>query len=152
MTEPPVRVAIQRLPHGDGMPLPERATAGSAGFDLASAEAGELGPGERRLFATGFAIALPPGYEAQIRPRSGLAMRHGITLPNAPATIDADYRGELKIALINLGSEPFTVVRGMRIAQLLVARVPLIEFDTVDELPPSVRGTGGFGSTGLGGT
>lgn len=146
---PAVRVAILRLPHGEDLPLPARATAGSAGADLASAEAAVLAPGERRLFPTGFAIAIPDGYEGQIRPRSGLAFRHGVTLPNSPATIDADYRGEIKVALINHSHEPFEVSRGMRIAQLLIAPVPLIEFETVGELPPSDRGEGGFGSTGL---
>jgi dUTP pyrophosphatase len=107
-----------------------------------------LAPLERRLFRTGFAIAVPEGYECQIRPRSGLALRHGITLPNTPATIDSDYRGELMVALVNLGAEPFEVTRGMRIAQLVVARVERVAFEPVDELPPSDRGAGGFGSTG----
>lgn len=141
-------VQIIRLPHGEGLPLPSRATEGSAGFDIASAEEGELAPGGRRLFPTGFAVAIPPGYEIQIRPRSGLALRHGITLPNTPATIDSDYRGELKIALINLGEAPFRVERGMRIAQLVVARVPPAEFALVSTLPQTDRGEGGFGSTG----
>jgi dUTP pyrophosphatase len=121
---------------------------GSAGYDLASAETGVLAPWERRLFRTGFAIAVPEGYECQIRPRSGLALRHGITLPNTPATIDSDYRGELMVALVNLGAEPFEVTRGMRIAQMVVARVERVEFQPVAELPPSGRGAGGFGSTG----
>jgi dUTP pyrophosphatase len=108
-----------------------------------------LAPGERRLFATGFAVAIPEGFEIQIRPRSGLALRYGVTLPNTPATIDSDYRGELKVALVNLGQEPFEVERGMRIAQLVVAHVQPAEFRTVDELPPTGRGAGGFGSTGL---
>jgi dUTP pyrophosphatase len=107
-----------------------------------------LAPLERRLFRTGFAIAVPEGYECQIRPRSGLALRHGITLPNTPATIDSDYRGELMVALVNLGAEPFEVTRGMRIAQMVVARVERVEFQPVAELPPSGRGAGGFGSTG----
>jgi dUTP pyrophosphatase len=143
-----VEIQIARLPYADGLPLPARATAGSAGFDVASAEEGTLAPGERRLFGTGFRVAIPEGYEVQIRPRSGLALEHGITLPNTPATIDSDYRGELKIALVNLGSESFQVTRGMRIAQLLVARVEPAEFRAVEELPPSARGEGGFGSTG----
>ena len=147
-----IEILIQRLSHGEGMPLPSKATPGSAGFDLASAEAGSLAPGERRLFATGFSVAIPEGYEIQIRPRSGLALTHGITLPNTPATIDSDYRGELKVALINLGSAPFVVTRGMRIAQLLVGRVEPAEFRTVEELPGTGRGAGGFGSTGLGGS
>ncbi|HET8633387.1 MAG TPA: dUTP diphosphatase [Gemmatimonadales bacterium] len=145
-----VRVAIQRLPLGEGLPLPSYATAGAAGMDLASAEDGTLAPMERRLFATGFAIALPAGYEAQVRPRSGLAWRNGITLPNSPATIDSDYRGELKVALINLGTEPFRIERGMRIAQLVVAPVAQVAFEEQPTLPASERGKAGFGSTGLG--
>lgn len=141
-------VLIARLPHGEGLPLPGRATEGSAGFDIASAEAGVLQPLERRLFGTGFAVAIPEGWEIQIRPRSGLAYTHGVTLPNTPATIDSDYRGELKVALVNLGAEPFTVERGMRIGQLVVARLPEASFREVTELPPSGRGHGGFGSTG----
>ena len=130
------------------MPLPALATPGSAGYDLASADTGVLAPLERRLFRTGLAIAVPEGYECQIRPRSGLALRHGITLPNTPATIDSDYRGELMVALVNLGNEPFEVTRGMRIAQMVVARVERVAFETVAELPASGRGAGGFGSTG----
>lgn len=142
-------VLIQRLPHGEGLPVPAPQTAGSAGADIASAEEGVLAPGERRLFATGFAVAIPPGFEIQIRPRSGLAIKHGISLPNTPATIDADYRGELKVGLINHGQEAFSVTRGMRIAQLVLARVEPVQFDQVDSLPPTPRGTGGFGSTGV---
>ena len=144
-----ITIEIQRLSHGEGLPLPTRATSGSAGFDLASAESGTLAPGERRLFATGFAVAIPHGYEIQIRPRSGLALKFGVTLPNTPATIDSDYRGELKAALVNLGRESFEVTRGMRIAQLVIGRVEPAEFRTVEELPLTERGTGGFGSTGL---
>ncbi len=132
------------------MPLPSYATAGAAGLDLASAEDATLAPLERRLFPTGFAIALPEGFEAQIRPRSGLAYRHGITLPNSPATIDSDYRGELKVALVNLGTEPFRIERGMRIAQLVVAPVAHVELAERESLGDSARGAGGFGSTGLG--
>ena len=128
--------------------MPSLATPGSAGYDLASAEAGVLAPMERRQFATGLAIAVPPGYECQIRPRSGLAFKHGVTLPNTPATIDSDYRGEIKVILMNLGNEPFEVTRGMRIAQMIVARVEHVEFQAVETLPASVRGAGGFGSTG----
>ena len=146
-----IEILIQRLEHGEGLPLPTRATAGSAGFDLASAESGTLEPGARKLFATGFAVAIPDGFEIQIRPRSGLALKHGVTLPNTPATIDSDYRCELKVALVNLGEEAFEVTRGMRIAQLVVARVEPAEFRTVDFLPETGRGAGGFGSTGLGG-
>jgi dUTP pyrophosphatase len=142
-------ILIQRLPHGEGLSLPTRATSGSAGFDIASAESGTLQPGARRLFATGFAVAIPAGYEIQIRPRSGLALKFGVTLPNTPATIDSDYRGELLVALVNLGAEPFEVTRGMRIAQLVVGRVEPAEFRTVEELPATERGPGGFGSTGL---
>jgi dUTP pyrophosphatase len=143
-----VEVLIARLPHAEGLPLPSPATPGAAGYDLASAEDGELAPLERRLFRTGFTIAVPDGYECQLRPRSGLALRHGITLPNTPATIDSDYRGELMVALVNLGREPFRVTRGMRIAQMIIARVERAAFRAVDELPPTTRGTGGFGSTG----
>ncbi|MGH7631008.1 MAG: dUTP diphosphatase [Gemmatimonadales bacterium] len=143
-----VAVRLTRLAHGEGLPLPSRASAGAAGYDLASAEDGTLGPGERRLFRTGLAIAVPEGYECQLRPRSGLALRHGVTLPNTPATIDSDYRGELMVALINLGAEPFVVSRGMRIAQMVVARVERVTFEEVQELPPTGRGDGGFGSTG----
>ncbi len=143
-----VAVRITWLAHGEGLPLPGRASAGAAGYDLASAEDGTLGPGERRLFRTGLALAVPEGYECQLRPRSGLALRHGVTLPNTPATIDSDYRGELMVALINLGAEPFVVSRGMRIAQMVVARVERVTFEEVHELPPTGRGDGGFGSTG----
>ena len=139
---------LARLPHAEGLPLPSPATPGSAGYDLASADDGELAPLERKLFRTGFSIAVPAGYECQIRPRSGLALRHGITLPNTPATIDSDYRGELMVALVNLGREPFQVSRGMRIAQMVIARVERATFRAVDSLPPTARGTGGFGSSG----
>ncbi len=144
----PVQVLIARLPHAADLPLPSPATAGSAGYDLASAEDGELAPLERKLFRTGFSIAVPEGYECQLRPRSGLALRHGITLPNTPATIDSDYRGELMVALVNLGSETFRITRGMRIAQMIIARVEWVQFNPVEELPSTVRGTGGFGSSG----
>jgi dUTP pyrophosphatase len=143
-----VEVLIARLPHAEGLPIPSPATPGSAGYDLASAEDGDLAPLERRLFHTGFSIAVPDGYECQLRPRSGLALRHGITLPNTPATIDSDYRGELMVALVNLGTESFRVTRGMRIAQMVVARVEQVAFRPVDALPPTTRGTGGFGSSG----
>ena len=128
--------------------MPGPATPGSAGYDLASAEDGELAPLERKLFRTGFSIAVPDGYECQLRPRSGLALRHGITLPNTPATVDSDYRGELMVALVNLGQETFQVTRGMRIAQMVVARVERVMFRPVEELPPTARGSGGFGSSG----
>lgn len=140
---------VRRLPHHDGLPLPARQTAGSAGYDVHSAEADfELQPLERRLVPTGLAIAIPEGFEAQVRPRSGLALKHGLTLPNAPATIDSDYRGELMIALINLGTLPVTIARGTRIAQLVFQRVEDVALEEVAELPPSARGAGGFGSTG----
>jgi dUTP pyrophosphatase len=145
-----IELAFVRLPHGAGLPVPALATAGSAGYDVASAEEGELAPLERRLFRTGFAIAIPAGFECQIRPRSGLALKHGVTLPNTPATIDSDYRGELMVALVNLGAERFQVTRGMRIAQLVFARVEQAGWREVAELPPSGRGDGGFGSTGTG--
>jgi len=129
--------------------VPARQTSGSAGFDVAAGETVVLLPGERKLVRTGFAIAVPEGWECQVRPRSGLALKHGITLPNTPGTIDSDYRGELCVSLVNLGTEPFEVVRGMRIAQLLFARVPEVVFEEVAELPPTGRGVGGFGSTGF---
>jgi dUTP pyrophosphatase len=141
-------VLITRLPHAGDLALPSRATPGSAGYDVASAEDGLLAPMERKLFRTGFAIAVPEGFECQIRPRSGLALRHGVTLPNTPATIDSDYRGELMIMLVNLGGHPFEVARGMRIAQMVIARVEPVTFRAVAELPGTERGAGGFGSTG----
>jgi dUTP pyrophosphatase len=141
-------VLITRLPHGEGLPLPAQASAGAAGYDIASADDGILAPLERRLFRTGFAIAVPEGFECQVRPRSGLALRHGITLPNTPATIDSDYRGELMIMLVNLGAETFEVTRGMRIAQMVIARVERVTFRPVEALPGTERGDGGFGSTG----
>ena len=147
-SERAVEVLIARLPLAEGLPIPTPATPGSAGYDLTSAEDGDLAPLERRLFRTGFSIAVPAGYECQLRPRSGLALRHGITLPNTPATIDSDYRGELMVALVNLGTETFRVTRGMRIAQMIVARVERVVFRPVDALPPTARGTGGFGSSG----
>jgi dUTP pyrophosphatase len=139
---------MTRLPHGEGLPLPSRATPGSAGYDLTSAEDGVLAPRERRAFGTGLAIAAPDGFECQIRPRSGLALKHGITVANTPATIDSDYRGEVKVILVNLGADPFEVTRGMRIGQMVIARVERVEFHAVAELPASSRGAGGFGSTG----
>ena len=142
-------VQVQRLPHHDGLPLPARQTAGSAGYDVHSAEPDfTVAPLERRLVRTGLALAIPLGFEAQVRPRSGLAIKHGLTLPNTPATIDSDYRGELMVAVINLGVEPVTVARGTRIAQLVFAKVEEVELRTVAELPASERGAGGFGSTG----
>jgi dUTP pyrophosphatase len=145
----PAVVQVRRLPHHDGLPLPTRQTAGSAGYDVHSAEPDfTIAPMERRLVQTGLALAIPHGYEAQIRPRSGLALKQGLTLPNTPATIDSDYRGELMIAMINLGTEPVTVARGTRIAQMVFAKVEQVELRAVEELPVSDRGNGGFGSTG----
>lgn len=143
-----MELLVVRLPHGEGLPLPGRATSGAAGMDVVSAADATIAPMARALIPTGFAVAVPEGYELQARPRSGLALKHGITLPNTPATIDADYRGELQIILINLGDAPFEVHRGDRIAQLLVQKVEPTIFREVAELPPSGRGTGGFGSTG----
>jgi dUTP pyrophosphatase len=143
-----ISIQFTRLPHGEGLPVPGRATPGSAGYDVVSADAGVLAPLERRLFRTGFRLAIPQGYECQVRPRSGLALKSGISLPNTPATIDSDYRGELMIALINLGTESFEVTRGMRIAQLVFAKVEAADFTAVAELPETDRGQGGFGSTG----
>ena len=143
-------VQIRRLPHHEGLPLPTRQTAGAAGYDVCSAEPEfTINPLERRLVRTGLALAIPAGYEAQVRPRSGLAVKHGLTLPNSPATIDSDYRGELMIPMINLGPEPVVLARGTRIAQLVFQRVEAVELQEVAELPPSVRGVGGFGSTGM---
>jgi dUTP pyrophosphatase len=141
-------VLITRLPHGEGLPLPSRGPPGSAGYDLPSAEEGVLAPLERRAFATGLAIALPDDYECQLRPRSGLALKHGVIVANTPATIDSDYRGEVKVILVNLGTEPFAVTRGMRIAQMVFARVEQADFQSVTALPATSRGSGGFGSTG----
>jgi dUTP pyrophosphatase len=150
MARRPPAVRVLRLPHHDGLPLPARQSAGAAGYDLASADQDfTLRPLERRLVRTGLALAIPPGYEAQVRPRSGLALKHGLTLPNTPATIDSDYRGELLVAMINLGTEPVAVERGMRIAQLVFQRVEAVELEEVSELPPTERGQGGFGSTGV---
>ncbi|MDD5563978.1 MAG: dUTP diphosphatase [Thermoanaerobaculaceae bacterium] len=146
----PVVVAVRRLPHADGLPLPRFATAGAAGADVAAAIESEivLAPMERRAVPTGLELALPPGYEVQVRPRSGLALRHGLTVANAPGTVDSDYRGELMVILVNLGDRPCAVRRGERIAQLVVAPVVRAVFEERRELPPSVRGPGGFGSTG----
>jgi dUTP pyrophosphatase len=146
----PLRVRILRLANGEGLPLPVRATAAAAGCDLAAAVEDELvlAPGQRELVPTGFAIELPDGYEAQVRPRSGLALRHGIVLPNAPGTIDADYRGEIRVILMNLGSEPFVIRRGDRIAQLVVAPVVRVGWDEAQALDETERGDGGFGHTG----
>lgn len=145
-------VAILKLPHGADLPLPAYESAGAAGADLLAAVAVPvtIAPGARATVPTGVAIALPEGWEAQVRPRSGLAARHGVTVLNAPGTIDADYRGEVAVVLVNLGQAPFTIERGMRIAQMIVAPVARAAFRAVPALPESTRGAGGFGSTGLG--
>jgi dUTP pyrophosphatase len=145
-----IRIAVTRLPHGADLELPAYATEHAAGMDLlaAVAEPVTLAPGARRLVPTGIAIALPPGFEAQVRARSGLALRHGVGVLNAPGTIDADYRGEVGVILVNHGETPFTVERGARIAQLVIARHETAAWDEVERLPESGRGAGGFGSTG----
>ncbi len=147
----PVPVSIRRLPHAEGLALPAYQTAQAAGADLTAAVVDDvvLAPGERRLIPTGIAIGLPEGYEAQVRPRSGLALKQGVTVLNTPGTIDADYRGEIGVILINLGQEPFTVRRGERIAQMIVAPVVQADFRE-EELSETARGAGGFGSTGKG--
>ncbi|UVO49062.1 dUTP diphosphatase [Sphingomonas sp. SUN019] len=151
MTSPisiPISISVKRLPHGAGLPLPAYATHGAAGMDVVAAEDLTLAPGDRHAVATGFAIAIPEGFEVQVRPRSGLALKHGITCLNTPGTIDSDYRGEVKVILANLGAAPFEVVRGERIAQLVpapVLRAALAEVATLDD---TARGVGGFGSTG----
>ena len=143
-----IPVQVKRLAHGAGLPLPAYATSGAAGMDVVSAEDVTLAPGARHAVATGLALAIPPGYEVQVRPRSGLALKHGISVPNTPGTIDSDYRGELKVILINLGQEPFAIQRGDRIAQLVLAPVVQAAWDEVAELDATERGAGGFGSTG----
>ena len=147
-----VVVRLLRLPHGEGLPLPTYHSEHAAGLDVVAGVPEDapvgLAPGARALIPTGFALELPPGYEAQLRPRSGLALKSGVTVLNSPGTIDADYRGEVKVLLVNLGSEPFTVRRGERIAQLVVARVEHVRIEPVSELGGTSRGEGGFGSTG----
>lgn len=146
-----VSVSVQRLPHAADLDLPRYATAQSAGMDLQAALATDLvlTPGGRVLVPTGLAIALPEGYEAQIRPRSGLALKQGLTVLNSPGTIDADYRGEVQVILANLGTEPVTLTRGMRIAQMIVAPYSRVVWDEADSLSTTARGSGGFGSTGV---
>lgn len=146
-----MKLPVLRLPHSADLPLPSYATEGSAGLDLLAAIDGdlELKPGARALVPTGIAIALPVGFEAQVRPRSGLAVNHGLTVLNAPGTIDSDYRGEIKVPLINLGEVPFRIARGTKIAQMVIARHETAQFEEVSELPSSQRGAGGFGSTGM---
>lgn len=148
MSSPEISISLKRLDHGAGLPLPAYATAHAAGLDVVAAEDVTLAPGARHAVATGFAIAIPEGYEVQVRPRSGLALKHGITCLNTPGTIDADYRGEVKVILANLGSERFEVKRGERIAQLVPAAVQRAGFVEVDDLDETARGAGGFGSTG----
>jgi dUTP pyrophosphatase len=143
-----VKIRVLRLPNGADLPLPAYATAGAAGLDLRAAAAVTLKPGARALVPTGLAIALPDGYEAQVRPRSGLAVKHGITVLNAPGTIDADYRGEIQVPLINHGQDDFVIARGERIAQMIIARVEQVELVEVDALDGTARGVGGFGSSG----
>ncbi|MHB8884189.1 MAG: dUTP diphosphatase [Methylovirgula sp.] len=147
-----VAIAVQRLPHGADLPLPGYQSAGAAGLDLVAAVAADskivIEPGARHLVPTGLAMQLPEGFEAQVRPRSGLALEHGVTVLNAPGTIDSDYRGEIKVLLVNFGSEPFEISRGVRIAQLVVAPVVQASLTIVRELGGTERGAGGFGSTG----
>jgi len=144
-----IAIAIKRLPHGDGLPLPAYATNGAAGMDVVAAEELTLAPGARHAVATGFAVAIPEGYEIQVRPRSGLALKHGVTCLNTPGTIDSDYRGEVKVILANLGTAPFPIARGDRIAQLVPAVVQRAALAEVDDLDVTLRGAGGFGSTGV---
>jgi len=146
-----VKIRLRRLAHARDLPLPEHASPGSAGSDLRAAIDGELvlSPGERLAVPTGLVLEIPPGWEGQVRPRSGLALRHGVTLANAPGTIDSDYRGEVKVLLVHLGQEPLTIRRGDRVAQLVVARVERVEWDEAETLGESGRGEGGFGSTGV---
>jgi len=143
-----VPVRVKRLEHGEGLELPLYATDGAAGMDVLSAEDVTLAPGMRHAVATGLAVAIPPGYEIQVRPRSGLALKHGVSVPNTPGTIDSDYRGEVKVILINFGAEPFEIRRGDRVAQLVLAPVTRGRWAVVDELDETERGDGGFGSTG----
>jgi dUTP pyrophosphatase len=145
-----LRVEIKRLAASEGLPLPAYQTAGAAGMDLHAAVDTDLvlAPGDIVLIPTGLAIAVPAGYEAQVRPRSGLAVKHGISLPNTPATIDADYRGEVRVPVINLGRQPFTISRGMRIAQLVIGPVSHVVWDEVETLPETARAAGGFGHSG----
>ena len=143
-----IEIALKRLLHGEGLPAPAYATTGAAGLDIVSAEDIVLGPGDRHAVSTGFAVAIPAGYEVQVRPRSGLALKFGVTCLNTPGTIDADYRGEVKVILINHGPEPFVIRRGERIAQMVVAPVVQAAWAVVETLGDTARGEGGFGSTG----
>ena len=150
MATEPVEIGVRRLAHGEDLPLPERATAGASGMDLRAAvdTAVVLEPGARTLVPTGLTLAIPEGWEGQVRPRSGLALESGVTVANAPGTIDSDYRGEVRVILINLGSSPVSIGRGDRIAQLVVAPVAAARMQELESLPETGRGTGGFGSTG----
>jgi len=143
-----VQIQVKRLPTGEGLPLPAYATEGSAGMDVVASETMSIAPGDRKAVPTGLSMAIPEGYEIQVRPRSGLAFKHGITVPNTPGTIDSDYRGELKVLLINHGNTHFEIERGDRVAQLVVAPVTQGLWEEVDELDATTRGDGGFGSTG----
>ena len=143
-----IAVQLKRLPHGEGLALPAYATDGAAGMDVLAAEDATIAPGQRHAVATGLSVAIAAGYEIQVRPRSGLALKHGITVPNTPGTIDSDYRGELKVILINHGAEDFAIARGDRVAQLVLAPVTQATWDEVDKLDDTARGAGGFGSTG----
>jgi len=147
-----LQIAVRRLPHGEGLPLPRAQTDGAAGMDLVAALPEDapvtLAPGARAAVPTGLELAIPRGYEGQVRPRSGLAIKHGLTVVNAPGTVDSDYRGEIKVLLINLGDEPVNIARGERIAQLVIAPVTVADLITVEKLDETTRGIGGFGSTG----
>jgi dUTP pyrophosphatase len=149
-----MQLQVKRLAHGDDLPLPSYQSEGAAGLDLQAAVAANapvtIGPGDRAMVPTGLAVALPPGTEGQVRPRSGLALRHGITVLNSPGTIDADYRGEIQVILVNLGQIPFTVTRGMRIAQLIIGPAIQVTISEITNLDETTRGVAGFGSTGLG--
>ncbi len=145
----PVPVRVRRLDTNPDLPLPAYATAGAAGMDVVAAETVTIAPGARHAVATGLALAIPPGYEIQVRPRSGLALKHGVTVPNTPGTIDSDYRGELKVILINHGDAPFAIARGDRVAQLVLAPVTRAHWLEASELDATTRGEGGFGSTGV---
>lgn len=150
MTSETVQILVKRLPHHADLELPSYSSEGASGMDLAAAidRDLELGPGERALIPTGISIGLPHGFEAQIRPRSGLALKHGIGLLNSPGTIDSDYRGEIQVIVVNLGQEPFVIKRGMRIAQMIIAQYVTARFKIVDELDVTLRNAGGFGHTG----
>ena len=146
-----MEVQVRVLPHGEGLPLPSYATTGAAGADVCAAVEGELvlAPGARAAVPTGLVLAVPPGYEVQVRPRSGLALKHGVTVANAPGTVDSDFRGELRVILVNLGEAPYVIRRGDRIAQLVVAPVVQARWVRAAALPETARGEGGFGSTGV---